>query len=161
MSLNGDIRQASNLGRAGCGSSSEVAVKASARHVTRTLGAFLLGVVVTLAPALTYAEHAGGGFGGGGPGGGGGGHFGGGGGGHAGGGARMGGGSHFAGAPHFGGGGHYAGGHFSGGSYGGAHYVAPHYGTTTRYASGSRGYAAAHVGAAAYTGHVAAPVSRA
>ena len=165
MSLNVDIRQASNLQGAGCGSSSEVAVKASPRHVIPTVGALLLGIVVALAPALTYAQHAGGGFGGGGGGhgGGGGGHVGGG-GGHASGGGRTGGGAHFAGAPHFGGGGHYAGagGHFSGGSYGGgAHYVAPRYGTATRYASGSRGYAAAHVGAAAYTGRVATPVSHA
>jgi|HubBroStandDraft_6_1064221.scaffolds.fasta_scaffold706969_1 hypothetical protein len=105
----------------------EKAVNIARARVIRIAAAVLLGVGVATAPALTYAQHAGGG------------------GGHAGGGAggaHMGGG-HAAMAPHFSGGVHMAGGYggYHGGAYGGAHYARP-------------GYAPGHVGGAYYAGHV-------
>jgi hypothetical protein len=117
-------------------------------------------MVVAVAPVLAYAQHAGGSSGGGGHAGGGG-HFSG--GGHSGGGSggHAGGGAHVSGGAHFGGGGHFAGGHFSGGNYGGAHYAAPHYGANSHSASGAHGYAAAHIGAAAYAGHMGGAVAHA
>jgi hypothetical protein len=110
------------------------------------LGALLLGVAVAGAPALSYAQHSGGGSGG---------HGGGGGGGHS-----SGGGGHFSGGGHAGGGG----GHFSGGGYAGGHYMshggyAGGYAAGGHYSSGAHGYAAAHYGAGYTAGRVSAPVS--
>jgi hypothetical protein len=98
---------------------------ARARLVIRTAAAVLIGVSVAAAPALTYAQHAGGG------------------GGHVSGG---GGGAHFGGAhasaPHFTGGHGYTGyTGYHGAAYGGAHY-----------AGYSHGYSAGHVGTAYYHG---------
>ncbi len=85
--------------------------KSTARYVTRTLGALLIGIAIAAAPA--YAQHGGGG-------GGGGGHASGGGGGHFGGGGHA-----------LGGGGHFGG--FGGHAYGGHAFAAPHYGVSGHY----------------------------
>jgi hypothetical protein len=123
----------------------------NARPLIRTLGALLLGIAAAGLPAMSYADHGGGGGHSGG--GGGGGHFGGGGGGHfsAGGGGHFSGGAHYSGGGHFGGysgAGHYVSrsGAFVGGSAAGAHYY-----------SGARGYAAAHYGAGYTAGRVTVP----
>jgi hypothetical protein len=124
-----------------------MAVSTRARHILRTVGALLLGTAVAFAPALTYAQHAGGGGGGHF---GGGAHFGGGGGAHfSGGGAHFsGGGAHFAPSAHYGG---FAGGgaHFAApGFHGGAVGVAPH---VAGFAGGH--FAAPGVGAHGFVGH--------
>jgi hypothetical protein len=107
----------------------EKAVNIARALVIRTAAAVLLGVGVAAAPALTYAQHAGGGHAGGG---GGGAHFGGGGGFHA------------APGPHFSGG-------FHGGGYaGGAHYARP--GFAPGHVGGA--YYGGHAGGAYYAGHV-------
>ena len=136
VTLNADARQASNeydresLARPP-GRNMEKAVNiARARVVIRTAAAVLLGVGVAVAPALSYAQHAGGG------------HMGGGGGGHS-----SGGGFHAApSAPHFSGG-HVGG--YHGGGYGGAHYARPGY---AGYGHGSGAYYGGHVGTAYWHG---------
>jgi hypothetical protein len=98
-------------------------------NLLRTLAALLLGVAVAGAPALSYAEHAGGG--GGGHVGGGGAHFGG------------GGGAHFGGARYGGRVGGYA---VAGGRYYGG-------------AGATRGYATTHYSAGYTAGRISAPVT--
>ena len=103
----------------------------------RTVGALVIGVAVAGAPALSYAQHSGGG----------GGHIGGG-----GGGAQFGGGggAHFGGA----GGAHYGGARYMGhgGALGGGYAAAAgHYGAT-------HGYAATHYAAGYTAGRISAPV---
>ena len=118
-----------------------------ARHVIRIVGAVLLGVAVAGTPALTYAQHAGGGHGGGG----------------GGGGAHMGGGGGHAGGPAGGGhmGGPMGGGHVSPGAHMG---VVPHYGGSYPAVRGGpstyHAYHGAYTGRSAYAGRGVGYVGR-